>query len=67
MPLFIGIVTAVALATFIGIIVWAYSRGRAKANREAAMLPFAQPDEGQAQAGGDAGADQVKKEGESHE
>ncbi len=40
-----GIVTAIALFTFIGIVWWAFSRGRAEANHEASMLPFALPDE----------------------
>lgn len=41
----VGIMTAVSMATFIGIVWWAYSRGRQGANREAALLPFALPDE----------------------
>ncbi len=41
-----AIATLVAFITFIGIVWWAWSRGRAKANRDASMLPFAQPDEG---------------------
>ncbi len=40
-----GIATVVAMITFFGIVWWAFSRGRADANREAAMLPFALPDE----------------------
>lgn len=40
-----GIVTAVALLTFIGIVWWAFSRGRAQANKDASMLPFDLPDE----------------------
>src|SRR3546814_11462516 len=40
-----GIVTFIALVTFIGIVWWAYSRGRSKANADASMLPFALPDE----------------------
>ena len=40
-----GIATLLAMGTFIGICWWAFSRGRAEANREAAMLPFALPDE----------------------
>lgn len=38
--------TVLAMITFFGIIWWAFSRGRKKANEEAAMLPFALPDEG---------------------
>ena len=38
---------AVGLLIFLGIIWWAFSRGRAQANNEAAMLPFALPDEGE--------------------
>jgi cytochrome c oxidase cbb3-type subunit 4 len=40
-----GIVTFLAMSTFIGIVWWAFSRGRADANHEASMLPFALPDE----------------------
>ena len=40
-----AIATILALVTFIGICWWAFSRGRADANREASMLPFALPDE----------------------
>ena len=40
-----GIATALALITFLGIIVWAWSKGRAKANDEASRLPFDLPDE----------------------
>lgn len=40
-----GIVTALALITFLGIVVWAWSKGRAKANYDASMLPFDLPDE----------------------
>lgn len=40
-----GIATALALITFLGIIVWAWSKGRAKANDEASRLPFDIPDE----------------------
>ncbi|EGP42427.1 cytochrome c oxidase subunit [Achromobacter insuavis AXX-A] len=40
-----AIVTAVSMATFVGIVWWACSRGRQRANSESAMLPFALPDE----------------------
>ncbi|OZI60741.1 cbb3-type cytochrome oxidase subunit 3 [Bordetella genomosp. 11] len=40
-----AIVTAISMATFLGIIAWAWSRGRQAANRDAALLPFALPDE----------------------
>ncbi len=40
-----GVATALALATFLGIFWWAFSAGRARANHEAAMLPFIVPDE----------------------
>ncbi len=40
-----GIVTALALLTFLGIVAWAWSKGRAKANHDASMLPFELPDE----------------------
>ncbi|MDN3988377.1 cbb3-type cytochrome oxidase subunit 3 [Zwartia vadi] len=38
--------TVLAMLTFFGIIWWAFSKGRKKANEEAAMLPFVLPDEG---------------------
>ena len=41
-----SIVTAVAFVTFIGIVVWAYSRNRKKGFDEAANAPFALPDDG---------------------
>ncbi|ASC89214.1 CcoQ/FixQ family Cbb3-type cytochrome c oxidase assembly chaperone [Alcaligenes nematophilus] len=41
-----AVVTALAMATFLGICWWAFSRGRRQANEEAALLPFALPDEG---------------------
>lgn len=41
-----AISTVLAMATFLGIILWAFSKGRRQANHEAAMLPFALPDEG---------------------
>jgi len=40
-----GVATILAMITFLGICWWAFSRGRAEANREASMLPFAVPDE----------------------
>jgi cytochrome c oxidase cbb3-type subunit 4 len=40
-----GVATLLALATFLGIVWWAWSARRAKANHEASMLPFALPDE----------------------
>jgi len=45
MGLLNGIVTLAGLAFFIAIVWWAFSRGRAEANQEAALLPFALPDE----------------------
>lgn len=45
-----SIATAVALATFLAIVAWAWSRARVEANRESAMLPFALPDESAAAA-----------------
>ena len=38
--------TILAMITFFGIVWWAFSSKRKKANQEAAMLPFALPDEG---------------------
>ncbi|MDX3894817.1 CcoQ/FixQ family Cbb3-type cytochrome c oxidase assembly chaperone [Pusillimonas sp.] len=64
-----GIATLIALLTFIGIVWWAFSRGRAKANRDASMLPFAQPDEAEQEAREEteekAGGAEQKKQGES--
>jgi cytochrome c oxidase cbb3-type subunit 4 len=40
-----GIVTLFALVTFLAIVVWAFSKGRKKANKDASLLPFMQPDE----------------------
>lgn len=40
-----GIMTIVAMLTFLGIVWWAFSRGRNDANDEASLLPFAVPDE----------------------
>lgn len=57
MALINGIATIIAMITFLGIVWWAFSRGRADANREAALLPFALPDERVTD----------KKEGSSHE
>ena len=42
-----GIVTLVALVTFLAIVVWAFSKGRKKANKDASMLPFMQPEQRQ--------------------
>ncbi|MFA5703007.1 MAG: CcoQ/FixQ family Cbb3-type cytochrome c oxidase assembly chaperone [Advenella sp.] len=41
-----GVFTIISMLMFFGIIWWAFSKGRAKANDEAAKLPFALPDEG---------------------
>lgn len=41
-----AIATVLAMLTFFGIIWWAFSTGRKKANAEAANLPFVLPDEG---------------------
>ena len=41
-----AIATVLAMLTFFGIIWWAFSKGRKKANAEAANLPFVLPDEG---------------------
>lgn len=45
MDILIGVMTVVSIATFLGIIAWAWSRHRVKDNEEAARLPFAVPDE----------------------
>ncbi len=52
-----GIMTIVAMVTFLGIVWWAFSRGRADANHQASLLPFAVPDERPIN----------KKDGSSHE
>ena len=45
--------TIMAMLTFFAIVWWAFSSGRQEANNEAAMLPFALPDESRAhQTGG---------------
>lgn len=41
-----AIATVLAMLTFFGIVWWAFSKGRKKANAEAANLPFVLPDEG---------------------
>ncbi|MCD8536732.1 MAG: CcoQ/FixQ family Cbb3-type cytochrome c oxidase assembly chaperone [Burkholderiaceae bacterium] len=38
--------TVLAMVVFFGIVWWAFSPGRKKANEEAANLPFELPDEG---------------------
>jgi cytochrome c oxidase cbb3-type subunit 4 len=56
--------TVLAFVTFIGIVFWAFSRGRKKDNDEAAMLPFALPDEGEAGDEQDAAAEGTTKRDE---
>lgn len=46
-----GVATALAMGTFAGIVWWAWSTHRTEANREAALLPFALPEESQKQGG----------------
>ncbi|MGE5386321.1 MAG: cbb3-type cytochrome oxidase subunit 3 [Betaproteobacteria bacterium] len=46
-----SIMTVVSLATFIGIIVWAFSRKNKERFDEAANLPFAEEDDKHAAAG----------------
>ena len=43
----VALSTVLAMLTFFAIAWWAYSRERQAANDEAAMLPFALPDEAQ--------------------
>ncbi|NYT85747.1 cbb3-type cytochrome oxidase subunit 3 [Pollutimonas harenae] len=52
-----AVATIFAMLTFLGIVWWAFSRGRAQANYDASMLPFNVPDEGVSN----------KNEGGSHE
>lgn len=40
-----GIATILSIVVFFGIVAWAWSKGRAKDNERAAMLPFDLPDE----------------------
>lgn len=40
-----GLMTIISMAVFFGIVWWAWSKGRVKANEEAAELPFSLPDE----------------------
>lgn len=40
-----GVATVLCLTFFVGVCIWAFSRGRSQANRESADLPFALPDE----------------------
>jgi cytochrome c oxidase cbb3-type subunit IV len=40
-----SVTTVLAFVAFIGIVIWAYGRGRRKAFEEAANAPFALPDE----------------------
>lgn len=62
-----GIVTLIALLTFLGIVFWAFSKGRTKANQEAAMLPFALPDEAATAGNGNTPPSGRQPEGGSHE
>lgn len=51
--------TVLAMVVFFGIVWWAFSPGRKKANEEAANLPFDLPDEGKPAAQNE--SDEVKK------
>jgi cytochrome c oxidase cbb3-type subunit 4 len=46
-----SILTVVSMLTFIGIVIWAYSRGRKESFDEAAALPFTEDDGEPAMAG----------------
>ncbi len=41
----VSVVTALSLATFVGVVIWAWSGSRTEANHASAMLPFDLPDE----------------------
>ena len=41
-----SVITALSMATFCGIVWWAWSRHRQPDNAASALLPFALPDEG---------------------
>jgi cytochrome c oxidase cbb3-type subunit 4 len=57
----VGIVsTVIPLITFLGIVVWAYSRRRKAAFREAANAPFVLPDDGPATVRSDIGRESAK-------
>ncbi len=70
--------TILAFVTFLGIVFWAFSRGRKKDNDQAAMLPFALPDEGETESkiqnessagsepGDESGNGVTKKDEEAH-
>lgn len=62
-----GIVTLLALLTFVGIVFWAFSKSRVNANTEASMLPFALPDEGLKQPNTNASQPAHDSAGGSHE
>ncbi|MCB5363289.1 CcoQ/FixQ family Cbb3-type cytochrome c oxidase assembly chaperone [Pusillimonas sp. CC-YST705] len=62
-----GIITLIALLTFIGIVWWAFSKFRAKDNEEASLLPFAQPDESVAETEQEVEAEEKKQEGDRNE
>jgi len=47
-----ALATVLAMATFLGIVAWAWSSRRRGANRESAMLPFALPEEFESAASG---------------
>lgn len=66
MGLINGIMTLVALVTFIAIVFWAFSKGRKKANKDASMLPFEQPDEEDVVRDKEASSDKPDKRG-SHD
>jgi len=40
-----GVITVLGMATFAGIVWWAWSAHRAEPNRQSALLPFALPEE----------------------
>jgi len=48
-----SVATVVSFAVFIGIVLWAYSRRRHDAFRDAALAPFAVPEESDALDAGD--------------
>lgn len=57
----VGIIsTVIPFITFLGIVVWAYSRRRSAAFSEAANAPFALPDDGRAPARSDVGREAAR-------
>ena len=57
-----SLMTVVSFLTFVGIVVWAYGKGRRQRFDEAALLPFTEDEVGRVPVGGTA---RVKGQGEA--